>query len=308
MTDSTRQALGALRDDFRCAAERWPTLRHAFVEAELHEALCRVNPFVFHVPRLLLHPFLQGRIVIDVMWVISANDDVSRIAAFLDEPPRDKAGLRRFRELSLSTSRCLGGDFGESAAESFVGHRDLLPNAWLRAVYRLAAEHRDPLIKVREHKLELSEDQTTFALTPGYSSKIPPGHARVKIGDRLERQPLCELLKDLAASNARVQICETGVFRASEHAIGRVLAGDWPGFAPASPTPANNDVGESDEIKALRNAIRNTPDGAHKKPEEIIRLAGVSEQKGRDGLRALEDEGVYEGFSRRRPNRYTSPS
>jgi hypothetical protein len=57
-----------------------------------------------------------------------------------------------------------------------------------------------------------------------------------------------------------------------------------------------------DDIEAMRRAIEQR--GRNAKAVNLIRVAGLSEQRGRDALRWLEAHGEYVGFSRRRPARY----
>jgi hypothetical protein len=60
--------------------------------------------------------------------------------------------------------------------------------------------------------------------------------------------------------------------------------------------------GDGDVLEKLRAAIALKGRGA--KPDDVIDEAEVSRQAGRDGLRALEAQGEYAGFAKRRPARY----
>jgi hypothetical protein len=54
-----------------------------------------------------------------------------------------------------------------------------------------------------------------------------------------------------------------------------------------------------DPVDRMKKAIGEAPDGKQTKPSVLIKQAGISQSKGREALRQLEEQGEYHGFARR---------
>ena len=81
------------------------------------------------------------------------------------------------------------------------------------------------------------------------------------------------------------------------------------------PTPANTEpfvstVSGADDldvvyVEKLLKAIQEHPDGLKAKVSDVIAIVGMNNQKGRDLLRQLQEDGKFDGFGRNRPRRYS---
>lgn len=75
---------------------------------------------------------------------------------------------------------------------------------------------------------------------------------------------------------------------------------------PSSADPLQSGNEEQVEVKLLLEAIKKHPKGKKAPAKELIKAVGIANQRGRDLLRELQDQGRYKGFARSRPRRYTT--
>lgn len=95
---------------------------------------------------------------------------------------------------------------------------------WLGVIYTLGLDHRDPLLTVRQHRLQVTDDGDEFRLVPGYSKATPEGDV-VGMGGLSRRW--ADLLADLARYGLGVDVLEPGVFRASAYVLEQAKNGKW---------------------------------------------------------------------------------
>ena len=219
-----RKQLESLKEAFLMASSTWPGLHHAFIQQGI-DRNCELNLFIETWPRVVVAPLAGQRVVLESM--VSAHDSLASerlgITVYFDEAPGSRHGISRFKELALGASRCF---FPKRAAQwsNAYGHSCFLPDMWLGEVYALALEHRDPLLTVREHRVEVSGDGSELRLTPGYSTKIPEGIATGAAG---RCRPWTVLLSDLARCGVYVDVLEPDVFRASAYVLENVMSSNW---------------------------------------------------------------------------------
>lgn len=231
MAKPTKRQCEFLRDNFLRASGRWPGLHHTFIQLEPSGG-GELNFFLETWPTVVVAPVMAQRVVLK--HTVSLHDSLASgrlgITVYIDDPPPNPSGLLQFRELALSACRCFFPKTVDQYSHAH-GYNWFLPDKWLGELYMLGLENRDPLLAVREHRMELRGDGSKFHLTPGFSSPIPEGNA---IGFSGQFRSWKGLLADLAESGVRVDVLETGVFRASAYALDQYLTGEWRIGAPAS--------------------------------------------------------------------------
>lgn len=234
MPKPSQQHLQSVRADFLSASDKWPGLHHAFLQLDGKTGksdqldwskVGESNFFLESWTRAVVAPIVGKRVILEIISSIYdtvASDRLSNTAYF-DDPPGNLSGLRQFKELAVTASRCF---FPEVAAQwsNAYGHNTFLPDAWLGQVYTLALEHRDPLLIVREHRLEISDDGDKILLAPGYSIPIPNGNVSGMAG---RCRPWKDLLTDLERLGVYVDVLESGVFRASAYVLEQLIGKRW---------------------------------------------------------------------------------
>lgn len=219
-----RKRFESLKEDFRLGSTRWPGLHHAFIQQDI-DGIGELNFFINTWPSAVVAPLAGQRMVLESVPSLQAALVSERMGftIYFDEVPGNLDGLNRFRDLALTASRCF---FPKMTAQwsNAYGHSSFLPDMWLCQVYMLAHKHCDPLLTVREHRVEVSGDGSELRLTPGYSTKIPEGIATGLAG---RRRPWSDLLSDLARCGVCVYVLEPDVFRASAYVLENIISSNW---------------------------------------------------------------------------------
>ena len=293
-----QEQLKSLKGDFQQACSKWPGLHHRFVQFDVL-ALCEKgyghqNEFFQSYPRIVVKPLIGDRVFL--LCEISSHTFAGKrlvYTVFVDDPPGDKAALEYFRELARSACRILFPKRLESSSHAW-GHRSGWPDMWLTEIYCLGQELNDPLFKVREHTLEVFDDRKEIHLSPGYSSPTPKGEV---VGFDGRSLPWHELLAQVADAGLIVDVLDSGVFRASVHAIDRLLgtgksaadvnkkrgkpAKKRAKGAGRKPNPRLTDeekrvlVLRKDEVPYRRIRTMLVDEKIHRKPKSISRLCGI---------------------------------
>jgi hypothetical protein len=190
----------------------------------------------------------------------------------------NQSALRLFRQLALTASRCLFPVKTMPFSNAY-GHRYFWSDYWLGKIYTLGQEHNDPLLHLRSHQLEVSDDRKKFLLSPGYSAPIPAGDA---IGAGGRSRPWSDLPTDLAEYGLEVDVLEPRVFRASAYAIERIMNRDClgeRGSAPPQPpadAPPDGEPGTTSRDTPGRPEADFPTTGYHS-PADIAKMAGLGQ-------------------------------
>ena len=254
MTKSTKRQLRFLKEDFLRASSTWPSLHHAFIQLDMGVDIGGVGELNFFLetwPKTVVAPITGKRVILES--AVSVHDSLASgrlgITVYIDDPPGDPSCLRYFQELSLGACRYF---FPKAAAQfsNAYGHSCFLPDKWLGEVYTLGLEHRDPLLTVRSHLLEVHKNGSEFCLAPGYSCPMPEGDA-IGLGGR--SRPWKDLLTDLARLGTSVDVLEAGVFRASAYVLEQVISDKW--CIGATPRKSKRGRPHDPKVAERNNAI-----------------------------------------------------